>query len=239
MSGRRSRLIWPARSSSEQTVWLSSGQRSLLFYLRAEMSHGRHVFSHEQLSRAAGIHPSNVTRGLDRLASLGVIGRRSSRGCLGRTIVWDRRRRAAARRPRSLRANVATSTPFGGYLSREGWHRAVSTGEDRAVRRLTPPRMLYGRCAAGHRTRLERWTFRRWPGGDRTVLRSFEGVWRGFCRRCQERVTLADRITVPAPSAVGPVRAGVVLDAWADRHRDRLARTAGGLTPRGRMRGHD
>jgi hypothetical protein len=199
-NGRRSRLIWPARTHDERTVWLSSGQRSLLFYLRAEMGHGRHAFSHEQLSKAAGIHPSNVTRGLDRLASLGVIGRRSSRGCLGRTIVWDRRHRAATRRPANRRANVATSTPYGGFITRERWRSLVAAGDDRAVRRLTPPRTLYGRCAAGHRARLTRWAFRRWPGANRTELRTFEGVWVGDCRRCGERVRLTDRITVPAPA---------------------------------------
>lgn len=221
-NGRRSRLIWPARERwTGNQVWLSSGQRALLFYLRGQLAAGRHEFRIDDLARITGLDRSNVSRGLDRLASLSLIGRRSTRGCMGRTIVWNVGRRRAwteaqtaalrFRRPINPRGNVATSNPFGVYLSREGWQTAIRNGQDRAVRRLTPPRTLYGRCAARHRVRLTRWTFRRTPGDRPGVVRSFEGVWLGKCRRCGERVRLADSVTVPAPSRPGWESAGAVL----------------------------
>lgn len=208
-SGRKARVFWPARAPwTNDTVWLTTGRRALLFYLRGQLAHGRHEFRLAHLAEVSGIDRSNVQRALDQFAWLGLIGRRSTRGRNGRTMVWNiGRRRAWAeaqvralryRRPVTSAKNVATSTPFGGYLSRERWRAAVGAGEDRAVRRLTPPRTLYGRCAAGHRARLTRWTFRRWPGANQTIVRAFEGVWRGQCRRCGEHVRLADRIEVPA-----------------------------------------
>jgi DNA-binding MarR family transcriptional regulator len=226
-SGRRSRLIWPARERwTGDTFWLSAGQRALLFYIRAQIAHGRHELTIDELARAAGIDRSNVSRGLDRLASLALIGRRSSRGCMGRTIVWrpSRRRALAERSKRATwrrhqpRANVATSIPFGGYLSRERWRTAASNGDREAVRRLTPPRTLYGRCAAGHRARLSRWRWRRWPTTDRAELRTFEGLWVGRCRRCGASVQVSDRVTIPSVPATW-TRAGELLAATPLRQR--------------------
>lgn len=194
-SGRRSRLIFPIENRHGRTVYLSSGQRSLLFYLRSRMRYGRRVFKTAQLAEVAGIDQSNVSRALDRLSQHRVIGHRATRGCLGQTIVFPLKRRVSG----SFRANVATSSSFGGYLSRDRWRTEVAAGSDRAVRRLTPPRTLYGRCAAGHRTRLSRLTFRRWPSSDPAIVRSFEGVWSGTCGRCGVAVQDAIEATVMAP----------------------------------------
>jgi hypothetical protein len=181
--------------------------------VRGHMKRGRHVFTIEQLSRLAGIDPSNVSRGLDRLASLEIIGRRSTRGRLGKTVTWALKPRTSPALRR--RSNVATTTSFGGYLTRERWLSDVKRGEDRAVRRLSPPRVLYGRCAAGHRCRLGRWKWTRIPSTDPTVARSFDGEWRGRCGRCGEHVRLTERVAVPATDHRSWERAGDIAGRLA------------------------
>jgi hypothetical protein len=196
-----SALSWPKRERwSGQTYWLSSGQRSLLFWLESRMAKGHHSFTLDLAAAAVGIDRSTVSRALDRLASLSLIGRRSTRGRLGRTVTWriGRTRALAERASRAAQPvrNVATSTPYGGYLSREALAErsgGVRSGVGSA-RRLAPPRLLYARCPAGHRVRLSRWQLRRSPDGSRV-----DGTWKGWCRRCgawhAELVTLE----VPVP----------------------------------------
>lgn len=213
MTRSSSALAWPARERwSGQTFWLSSGQRALLSWVLARMAKGHHTFTLDQAARAVGLDRSNVSRGLDRLASLALIGRRSTRGRNGITITW-RTSRTAATAAKSARrdwptANVATSTPFGGYLSREGFARAAREPAVRrgsARRRLSPPRLLYGRCPAGHRVRTARWTLR--VDRDESGL---HGSWRGWCRRCAQAVAHALELRwEPAPRATW-VRAGTV-----------------------------
>lgn len=179
-----SALSWPKRERwSGQTYWLSSGQRSLLFWLEARMARGHHSFTLDVAAEAVGIDRSTVSRALDRLASLSLIGRRSTRGRLGRTVTWriGQTRALAERAAAQPMRNVATSTPYGGYLSREALAErsgGVRSGGESA-RRLAPPRLLYARCPAGHRVRLSRWQLRRSPDGSRV-----DGTWKGWCRRC-------------------------------------------------------
>ncbi len=181
-----SALSWPKRERwTGQTYWLSAGQRSLLFWLEARMARGWHTFTLDDASAAVGVDRSNISRGLDRLASLSLIGRRSRPGRGHRTVVWRiHKNRALAERARRAAPdagrNVATSTPYGGYLSREALASAPG-GSGRgsgSARRLAPPRLLYARCPAGHRVRLARWSVRRFPDGRA------DGTWTGWCRRC-------------------------------------------------------
>lgn len=199
-TGRRARLIWPVTNRHGEQFYLSTGQRQLLMYVRSQARHGRHVFTIDRLAEIAGIDRSNVQRGLDRLAQLELIGRRSTRGALGRTIVWVPR--PHSRGPRCFRANVATTYRYAGYLTPERWRAEMREGRDRAVRRLSPPRVLYGRCAAGHRVRLLAHHLARIPSTDPTVARSLEGRWSGRCRRCRSGapviVTVEDRVAIPA-----------------------------------------
>lgn len=192
----RSRLIWPVVNPTGRTVLLSTGQRMLLLYVRGQMKRGRHRFTLAQLARVADLDQSNVSRGLDRLASFHLVGRRSTRGRTGATITWRIRSRTwpAAR----FGLKLATTTPIGGYLTPERWRANAATGERQAERRLEPPRNLWGRCAAGHRCRLTRWSWTRYPGTSRTELRTFEGEWRGGCRRCGDAVRLSLSVTVHA-----------------------------------------
>lgn len=194
-----SALSWPKRERwSGQTYWLSRGQRSLLFWIEARMAKGHHTFTIDQAADAVGLDRSNVSRGLDRLASLSLIGRRSRRGRGHRTVVWRiGRTRALAERaagPPSPTGNVATSTPYGGYLSPEALANGSGGGRGglRSARRLTPPRLLYARCPAGHRVRLDRWQLRRSPDGSRV-----DGTWRGWCRRCGSWTST--QLTLEAP----------------------------------------
>lgn len=216
-----STLSWPKRERwSGQTYWLSSGQRSLLFWLEARMAKGHHTFTLDVAAAAVGIDRSTVSRALDRLASLSLIGRRSTRGRLGRTVTWriGQTRALAERAARAAQPgrNVATSTPYGGYLSREALAErsgAVRSGAGSA-RRLAPPRLLYARCPAGHRVRLSRWQLRRSPDGSRV-----DGTWKGWCRRCAAWHAEAISLEVPASGR----------GSLAERRRARANAVAAGL----------
>lgn len=193
--GTPSTLAWPVRRPyTGDLVYLSAGQRHLLFWVQR-----RHRFSTVEASRVTGLDPSNVSRGLRRLASLALIGHRAYRGRNGFHVVWSiGRSRAlteAAGRLSWPTAKVATSTPFGGYLTRERWERAARAGERDAVRRPSPPRLLYDRCPAGHRVRLARFRTEH-PGRDG---RTMAGSWTGWCRRCRADVTHSLRVTLGRP----------------------------------------
>lgn len=218
--GRRlsSALSWPVTNLAGETFYLSTGQRTLLFWIHAQMAYGRHTFTLDEASRAVGIDRSNVQRALDRFASWSLVRRRSTRGRLGITSVFPIKHAAAQRArlegdpgrgfaPRSawptrrgrLVGNVATTTPFGGYISRArlataGWQPggrpptpAGGTGAvgGERTRRYGPPRRLYVRCAAGcpRMVRLGRWHQARHAG-------RLSGRWSGSCRRCRERTDL-------------------------------------------------
>lgn len=201
-----SALRWPKRERwSGQSYWLSSGQRSLLFWIESRMAKGHHTFTLDQAALAVGLDRSNISRGLDRLASLNLLGRKSRPGRGKRTVVWrigqtralaDRARWASTNPAR----NVATSTPFGGYLSREAL-AVIGSNAGRGVlsaRRLSPPRLLYARCPAGHRVRLARWTLRRWPDGSR-----IDGSWKGWCRRCAAFHSVQMSLELPGDDRAG------------------------------------
>lgn len=216
-----SALSWPKRERwSGQTYWLSRGQRSLLFWIEARMARGHHTFTLDQAAEAVGVDRSTISRALDRLASLSLIGRRSRPGRGKRTVVWRIGRTRAlaerARPPAEPTGNVATSTPYGGYLSREGLKAASGDGRRGAgsARRLAPPRLLYARCPDGHRVRLSRWILRASPDGHR-----MDGTWRGWCRRC--RAWTAEQLTLELPVSG--------REALADRRRARANAVAAGL----------
>lgn len=218
---RAAALSWPKRERwSGQTYWLSRGQRSLLFWIESRMAKGHHTFTLDIAAAAVCVDRSTVSRALDRLASLNLIGRRSTRGRLGRTVVWRiGKARALADRARSAlpesTGNVATSTPFGGYLSRE--RLAANAADARngvgSARRLSPPRLLYARCPAGHRVRLSRWQLRRSADGSRV-----DGTWKGWCRRCAAFHSESVSITVPVDGR----------SAMAERRRTRANDLAAG-----------
>lgn len=184
------------------------------------MSRGWHAFTLDDAAAAVGLDRSSISRGLDRLASLSLIGRRSRPGRGHRTVVWrigktraliERARRASAEHS----GNVATSTPFGGYLSREGLAAAGGTLRRGAgsARRLTPPRLLYARCPAGHRVRLARWNLRRSPDGRRA-----DGTWTGWCRRCAAPTSTSLTMQLP----------GDARHELAERRRERALSVAEG-----------
>lgn len=218
-------LSWPKRERwSGTTYWLSRGQRSLLFWCEGRMAKGHHAFTLDQAAAAIGVDRSTVSRALDRLASLSLIGRRSRPGRGHRTVVWriGRARALAERaRPPGATGNVATSTPFGGYLSREALivgSGGVRSGRD-AARRLAPPRLLYARCPAGHRVRLARWLLRASPDGSR-----LDGTWKGWCRRCRAAVDTALSLTVePSGREAHGLRRRARANAVADGRMDPAA----------------
>lgn len=228
LQGRRARLIWPVTNRHGEQFYLSTGQRQLLMYLNGQLRRGRHAFTVDHLAGVAGIDRSNVSRGLDRLAQLELIGRRSSRGAMGRTIVWPLRRHS--RGARCFRANVATTYRYAGYLTRDRWAAEVSAGVDRAVRRRSPPRMLYGRCAAGHSVRLVGHSLARWPSTNPEIARVLEGRWVGRCRRDAEVVTVSDRLLVPAVADAGWERVGEFLvKRGVDGSPESVRRLGGGV----------
>lgn len=227
---RAAALSWPKRERwSGQTYWLSRGQRSLLFWIESRMAKGHHTFTLDIAAAAVGVDRSTVSRALDRLASLSLIGRRSTRGRLGRTLVWrvGKSRALAERAARSASpertGNVATSTPFGGYLSRERLAAVAADGRggSGSARRLAPPRLLYARCPAGHRVRLTRWQLRRSPDGSRV-----DGTWKGWCRRCAG--FHAEQLTIALP--------GDGREALSERRRHRANDLAAGRIDAGAFR---
>jgi len=202
--GTSAALVWPARERwTGDVAWLSVGQATLLLWCRQRLAHGKHTFTIDEAATATGLNRSNVSRGLDRLSCLSLLGRKSTRGRLGRTLVWAvKKARALAERPGRLRwphgswhldENVATSTTYGGFLSREAYQTAAVTGQSRrSVRRLTPPRRLYDRCPAGHRVRVRSW----WHRLSRDARR-LDASWRGRCRRCGLDVELRLGLDLP------------------------------------------
>jgi hypothetical protein len=199
--------------------WLSPGQFAVLMHLRRRMRHNRGVTTLAAIAAATGGDPGTVTHRLDRLASLGLIGRRSTRGRFGSTRFWPPRRRSSA--------NVVTPTPFGrfsrAYVRREDVRRIVertgrpltpaspqgSAGESPGRwRRVRPPRLMWERCPEdGRSVRLARW---RWTW---TSAR-FVGVWDGECPRCH-RVIVAPIVVDLPPRDRRPVPAGPILAAIA------------------------
>lgn len=225
--GRLSRLIWPVTNRHGDRFYLSTGQRQLLTFVKAQARFGRHSHTIDKLAEVAGIDRSNVSRGLDRLAQLELVGRRSTRGPLGRTIVWLLR--SHPRGSRCFRANVATTYHYVGYLTRTRWVDNVRRGEDRAVRRLTPPRVLYGRCAAGHSVLLIGHRLASIRSTDPTIARVLEGAWSGKCRRDAEVVTVSDRVSVPARPGSRWERVGeFMVKRGVDGSPESIRRLAGG-----------
>lgn len=230
------RLAFAHRTPAGELVYLSAQQRALLLVLHAHIGRGRRArLTTRRLAAVAGYaHPGNVTRALDRLASFGIVGRQAIRGRAGEVRVWLPSRRALALR-RAWVGNVAASTPFGGFVTREGLARAAAGArggasaasrgrpmvagdvlEELGGRPAPPPASLEGRRALRRPPRV---LYVRCPGGHRTrICRSrywsgfleLEAEYRGRCGRCGREAL--ERIHLAA--AGGSLRAPIGSAAW-------------------------
>lgn len=217
-------------------VWLSVGQWMTLLWLRRRMRYGRGETTLVLVGAATGAHAGTVTHRLDRLAQLGLIGRRSRPGRGHRTIYWparstagvpahrgDCRRHTHARRPGPppVGLNVAPSTASGGliraYVSRGGLIRAANRsgsptpalpagGSEPRIGRRRPPRLIYEQCP-------------RDGGAVRLVAWRFRqdsarlvALWDGVCPRCGSVVIAPLVIDLPGDTWQLPT-AGDVLAA--------------------------
>lgn len=151
-----SALRWYATTPDGRRVALSGAQLATLWYARARIARSRGPFTLRTAAAALATDPGSVRHRLRRLRALGLLGYRAVRGRHGRALVWlprpesiRRNRLAWARRF----GNVATSTPFGGYISaRELTARLPGYVERR--RRLSPSRIRWAPDSAGA---LPRW----------------------------------------------------------------------------------
>lgn len=248
-------LRWPVATPAG-TRYLSSGQRATLTLVRLRLRRGPATL--DELARLTGTGSrGRLWQRLDRLRSLGLIGfRAASPGRIratpcerhgatpdrcrhspgrghGRLLVWIPR---AARRlgPRPRWRNDSVSTPFGGFLTREGLAAATTRGGGPpgsggrgalAGPRRGPPRVLYGRCPAGHRCRLGR---RSLTGSELALVAAF----RGSCRRCGRRV--AELVTIRwQPPAARPLSPAELEDpaVLEDRRRRAAELVADPATP--------
>lgn len=214
LSGART---WPVRAPYADGWWyLSSAQFALTVWVRGRIAHHRTTFTLEQASTALGVDRSTALRGLRRLRMLGLVGVRSTRGRHGCHVVWPLSQAAAQREDRKRRAhglvptlgtgNVAPSTPFGGFCTREGllagWRRFGSgrhppspsaEGGGGARRTGQLPRHLYAACPSDGARRLvtlTRWHVRRAAG---TVW----ARWVGRCRRCDRLIDAEVNLEIP------------------------------------------
>lgn len=232
------RLAFTARTPAGELVYLTAQQRALLFVLHAHIRRGRRVrLTTRALAELAGYsHPGNVTRALDRLASFGLIGRHAIRGRRGHVRVWSTTRAGAARRVPV--GNVAASTPFGGYITREALERTWSRHRSQGTRAVHPPtaaadgrpgtsswpptavRPADPSLGRDRRTRRPpRVLYTRCPNGHQTRIgrrwwrASFlelEAEWSGRCHRCG--LEAIERVTLAA--AGGQLRAPVGSAPW-------------------------
>lgn len=218
----------PVTTADGRRVWLTPGQRLLLMYVRARVLRGAGPFTLAQAADALGSSRGTISRQLDRLASLSLVGRQSRRGRGHRTLVWlPGARRARMEWARPTWRNVATATPYGGYLSASRYREriaprpagggtppAAAGGAPNASRAAltrrfsTPPVVLWGQCPGGHRFPLRR---RRYA----LSRRGLEGSWEGRCRRCDAPVV--ETITaelLPPKSGGGLVPVAEVISRW-------------------------
>ncbi len=218
-----------------RVYWLSIGQFLTYAWLRRRMRHERGETTLERIAADLATSPGRISRRLDRLAAWGLIGRHSTRGRFGRTRFWPpRARRAALPRP-APGANVSPSTPFGGFLTREGltaaWQRRRARrlpprppggGPSRAGAR--PPHLLYERCPLeGGSVRLERWQATLLAARHEAGPRRLRGHWGGACRRCGALLVGIVDVAIPREQSQ-PVAVGVVLA-------ERFRHVAGGRDP--------
>lgn len=216
--GRRSRaLAVPVKRLDGSLVWLSPGQFALLVYVRGRMRHGRGRLTLAQAGDALDAYPGSLSRRLDRLAQLGLVGRRSRVGRGNGTTVWPPR---IGPRWWSPVANVATSTAtrslyVRSWLSRDYYQRSGGSPPAGAAPprgalpppvagqrpRRRPPRVLYQPCPRGHRVRLARWRFL-------IRDRQLQGVYDGWCEPCG--IALVAPVTVELPrDGLAPIPAAV------------------------------
>ena len=221
-AGRRA-LVMPVRNAAGELFYLSVGQRVTLSYLFHRVRAGR-VIKLREAAATMGTTAGVMSKRLDRLASLGLIGRQSHRGRSGRTVLWipTPRRVAMRRMVRELgctcsrclgwTGNVPTSTPRG-FITRErltGQPAGIGGGTPRRGApepkpRRIPPRVLFSRCPSGHMAHINRTGYSE-SGG--TVRAS----WSGYCR-CGSLVR--DAVEYRLPGALRrPVPISEVLGSW-------------------------
>jgi hypothetical protein len=211
-----SSLTIPVKRDDGRLAWLSVGQFLTLMWLRRRMRYSRGETTLATIAAATGTHAGAVTHRLDRLASLGLIGRHSRVGRGHRTRYWPGR--PSSRRPAgaSPTVNVATSTPYGGliraYVSRAGVSRDAARGgsppgppgggtiPQRGRRR--PPRLIYELCPLdGGKARLTAWRLM-------STTARLVALWTGECPRCS-------RIIV-APLVIDLARDGEAIPTAGD-----------------------
>jgi hypothetical protein len=223
---------WALRWRGSPTAYLSTQQRVLLLYLARTTKRGDRTL--EEIGRVLGITSrGQVSRELRRLRHLELIGYRAWRGSRGRHRIWlgrgAARLRRAARERAQHGANDSLSTPFGGFISRQGLEAAArrsgspllagrAAARDGPRRGGDPPRQLYATCPAGHSTRLGRRSWTRAPG-----VGTLRAVWTGICRRCDGRPvqeTLELEVRPPEPRPPSPAE---LADPGLLEQRRRLA----------------
>lgn len=203
-----SALLWPVpspwalRRRGNATAWLSTRQRTLLFYVKATMKRGPRTL--DDMARAVGVTSrGQIHRELRRLRQLELISFRGRLGCKGNTYLWPRL--TTARRPARPWVNDSASTPFGRFISRKGVEAVLSKGgspllagraaaRDGPRRGTGPPRTLNARCPVGHPTRIGR---RSWTRHARGLV----AEWSGECRICRRAVLERVEIAYPEPAA--------------------------------------
>lgn len=212
---------WPVKTAAGERMELTGLQRAALFWIRSQVSHGRHRWKIVDLARALECGRGTASKLLAKLRALSLIGaEKPARGRVGGVLVWlpgraSAAREAAARRVRwPSRSNDSTLTTFGGYLSREGLQTAwTAMRGGRPPGSAGPPQ----RGAAGPRS--PRAKGRAWPpayvdepcprGGRRGRLglvavepagRDAALVFGGRCPRCRGAHVAALVLADPEPS---------------------------------------
>ena len=210
-------LAWPV-PTPQGPAMLSAGQRVTQSVLWSEwLRAGRRPFLvtvRGLAARTGASSPGRQWEQLARLRSLGVVAWQATRGRRGGVRVWfgSGLRRGivtGAMRRRELASRNVPASPSGiTYTTREGaaarWRSATESGGPPGSagrggfagprRGQRPPRVLYGRCPAGHPVRSGRWS---WRGAGRELVAEY----RGWCRRCSRPVLEHLEIRAPEPPA--------------------------------------
>ena len=217
-----SALRWRVRSP-RGPVYLSDGQRSLLFTLHGlGRVKGATTSIDELLRLTAASSRGRVSDRLARLRQLGLVGYKSQRGPAGYVRFWFGRpavRGGVETRARQKKVVGNDSTyplsgdvyvcethrneaddPPGPSVASPGYAVKSADGRGRRLygrhtppRGVRPPRLIVGHCPNGHKTRSGRWSWR-------TTASASEATYRGRCRRCG--VEVVEQLQLLRPVAV-------------------------------------
>lgn len=254
-----SRLAFPVHAPGGRLVYLTAQQRALYLAVRWHIGRRRRArLTCDALAELAGYaHRGNVTRALDRLASFGLVGRHAIRGRAGEVRVWIPPRARAAAGARWVR-NVAASTPFGGFISREELERRWTRGRSGASAARTAadgapaaPSWSWtgpaGNLGSSREDRSDRDRLRRpprvlytrCPNGHRTAIerRSYSrgllelsATWAGLCRRCRRPAREELRVALAGGQLAAPIGSRPWRAELEERHgAERVARFLEGL----------